>query len=73
MKAFYAEIMLSNPEEEEIDSLIKELKKVDLKQKMEILGSRIRESEAKMENGDVIIFQKEYSEIAKKLSALEED
>lgn len=73
LKHYFSEIVLNNSEEESEEGLIKELKKINLKQQMEGLGLKIRESEAKMENENVLEFQKEYSEIAKKLSALEED
>lgn len=73
LKSYFSEIILNNEENEDQTRLIKELKKIILKQTMEDLGLKIRESEAKTESDKVSEYQKEYSEIAKKLSALEED
>lgn len=68
---YFSEIMLNNSEEEETEGLVKELKSVALKEEMEDLGQKIRQSEAKQDSDSLLKYQKEYADLAKKLSTLE--
>ena len=60
----YGEMVLANSEEENLDLIIKELTKLDLKQKHEALGLKIKESEDDEE------LLKEFDKLSKKLSTL---
>ncbi|WKZ25391.1 MAG: DNA primase [bacterium] len=60
----YAEMVLENSEADELDLIIKELKKLDLKEKREVLGEKIKKDS---ENEKLL---KEFDELSKKLSTL---
>jgi DNA primase len=64
LKEGYGEILLSNSEEDDIEVLIKELKILDTKDKLEDIGKRIKEG------GDSEELLKEFSLLSKKLSTL---
>lgn len=60
----YTEMVLANSEKEDVDVIIKELLLLDTKQKLEVLGEKIKTEE---NNSELL---KEFSELSKKLSAL---
>lgn len=60
----YGEMVLENSEEDDINLVIKELKMLDLKQKLEDLGNEIKKND---NNADLL---KKFSELSKKLSTL---
>lgn len=60
----YAEMVLENSEEDDIDTIVKELTILDTKQKLESLGEKIKKDE---NNQDLL---KEFSLLSKKLSTL---
>lgn len=60
----YAEMVLENSEEDAIETIVKELTILDTKQKLEILGEKIK----KDENNEELL--KEFSILSKKLSSL---
>ena len=60
----YAEMILENSDEESIETIVKELTILDTKQKLEVLGEKIKIEE---NNSNLL---KEFSEISKKLSTL---
>ncbi len=61
---YFSEIVLDNPESEEAETVIRELKMLNLKEKLEDLGRKIKEAE-----GDDSLL-KEFSDLSKKLSTL---
>jgi len=60
----YAEMILENSDEENVETIIKELTILDTKQRLEVLGEKIKIEE----NNSKLL--KEFSEISKKLSTL---
>lgn len=60
----YAEMVLANSDSEDVNLIIKELTILDIKQKLEKLGEKIKTEE----NNDELL--KEFSELSKKLSTL---
>ncbi|MFA6074153.1 MAG: toprim domain-containing protein, partial [Candidatus Woesearchaeota archaeon] len=60
----YAEMILENSDEEAIETIVKELTILDTKQRLEVLGEKIKIEE----NNSKLL--KEFSEISKKLSTL---
>ena len=60
----YAEMLLANSDSEDVNLIIKELTILDIKQKLEKLGEKIKTEE----NNDELL--KEFSELSKKLSTL---
>lgn len=62
LKEGYAEMVLENSDDDEIDTIIKELRVVDLKQRLETLGEKIKENDT----DEKLI--KEFSDLSKKLS-----
>ncbi len=60
----YAEMILGNSDEEAIETIVKELTILDTKQRLEVLGEKIKIEE----NNSKLL--KEFSEISKKLSTL---
>ena len=60
----YAEMVLANSDNENVDLIIKELKTLQIKEKLEEIGKRIKKEEG---NEDLL---KEFSELSKKLSTL---
>lgn len=64
LKENFSEIVLENSEAEEVSVIIKELTTLDLKQQLESLGDKIKNSE---DNEELL---KEFSKLSKKLSTL---
>lgn len=73
LKEGFGEMVLSNSEDEDLKKIFLELKNIKLKKDMESISQRIKKAEVAGNDTILASLEKEYSELVKKLSHLEED